>query len=490
MEQDAIIAQMETLAQRFLYELREKTYLHFSGKSREYDLAGIYKKYKNLFAEATIDSILKVYDKNRNRKTKYLVKFILEGHIGQAVNEIDEEITKAEASGVIIYKKEKIPYRAILGKLFNTNGSDERHELDRLRREFIDQFNDMRRTRIGIVNDKAKSFGYRNYADLCEEFKEVRMDELHEECKNFSEETSSKYHKELSYYLERSGIEGEAVERSDMFFLARASDFDALFPSSKLLPAMEKTLLDFGIDLQEQKNILLDIEDQPSKAARPFCIAVDTPNDVRLVFRVRGGHEDFANLFHEMGHAQHFAHIDDSQPFAFKCLGDYAVTEGFAFLFQSLVSNPRWIRRHLESEAKMNKEYIKLADFLKLYLMRRYAAKLMYEYELFSKGMTEATASDYASIFSKYLGVRYWPEDYIVDIDVSFYCLNYIRAWTLEHQLKKQLENEFGKGWMFSKGAGDLLKTLWRNGQEHNADELCKRIGGESYSLFTVVSGF
>ena len=173
-----------------------------------------------------------------------------------------------------------------------------------------------------------------------------------------------------------------------------------------------------------------------------------------------------------MGHALHFSHIDNSLPFEFKTLGDYAVTEGFAFLFQSLISDPRWLKLHLAADDGSLEEYIRLAKFLNLYLMRRYACKFIYEFKLSVNGVTSESASDYVDLFSKHLAVEYFPEDYMVDIDMSFYCLNYISAWELQKDLAQELKIRFQDDWMTMREAGKYLISLWKNGHQYNATEL------------------
>lgn len=475
-----IVRKTEERAEKFLHELRHKTYLQYSGISKEYDLSGIYRKHEELFSTETIAGILDIYHRDKDKQTKYLLKFLLEGHIGEAVKEIDAQIAQAEVKGFIVLDGKEIPYRQVLSMLFNTEDADKRHEIDRLRREFIHRFNEKRHARIDIVNDKASLFGYSNYAALNEEFKEVCMETQFAECTQFLDATANSYREELAYYMSRAGIDPGTAQRSDMFMLARASDYDVFFPSENLLPCLRNTLSDLGIQLADQKNIQVDVEDRPGKAARPFCVAVDTPSDVRLVFKVRGGREDYVNLFHEMGHAQHFGNIDAGLPIEFKTLGDYAVTEGFAYLFQYLISNPCWLEKHLEIRAGMLKEYIRLAEFLKRYLMRRYACKFIYEYPLFANGASANSSYDYAEIFSEHLGVAYFPEDYMVDIDVSFYCLNYIWAWTVEGAITTLLEEKFQKDWMTRREAGEYLASLWKIGHKYNTNELCARLNTES----------
>jgi oligoendopeptidase F len=73
-----------------------------------------------------------------------------------------------------------------------------------------------------------------------------------------------------------------------------------------MLPALEATLADFGIDLHSQENVHLDIEQRPSKSPRAFCAPIEVPDKVMLVIQPIGGADDWRAFFHEAGHAEHF----------------------------------------------------------------------------------------------------------------------------------------------------------------------------------------
>ena len=57
-----------------------------------------------------------------------------------------------------------------------------------------------------------------------------------------------------------------------------------------------------------------------------------------------GGRDDFDVLMHEGGHTEHYAHVDPQLPFEFRYLGDNAITEAYAFLFEHLIEDPEWLR--------------------------------------------------------------------------------------------------------------------------------------------------
>src|SRR5207302_780811 len=87
----------------------------------------------------------------------------------------------------------------------------------------------------------------------------------------------------------------------------RATSWDEAFPKELMLPALEATLSDLGIDLRAQENVHLDIEERPRKTPRAFCAPIEVPDRVMLVIQPIGGPDDWRALFHEAGHTEHFA---------------------------------------------------------------------------------------------------------------------------------------------------------------------------------------
>src|SRR4030095_7629836 len=148
----------------------------------------------------------------------------------------------------------------------------------------------------------------------------------------------------------------------------------------RLVETLERTLAGLGIDLRSQSNVTLDLEQRPSKSSRAFCSPVHVPNEVYLVISRKGGRDDYAALFHEAGHTEHYANVDSELPFEFRYLGDNSVTEGFAFLLEHLTEDPSWLAfAPGDADGDRYLEYVRAS---KLVFLRRYAAKLTYELEL------------------------------------------------------------------------------------------------------------
>ena len=228
----------------------------------------------------------------------------------------------------------------------------------------------------------------------------------------------------------------------------------------------------------------LDIEQRPGKIPRAFCAPIEVPDRVMLVIQPIGGRDDWEALFHEAGHAEHFGHTSADLPMEARHLGDMAVTEGWAMLMQHLVTEPAWLERRLDVprvEQIANEGAMQL-----LYFVRRYAAKLLYEIEFFQADDPVAMRPRYAELLTEALKIPASPENYLGDIDGSFYVTGYLRSWAFEAQLRDHLRGEFGNAWFTRREAGDLLRELWSLGQGPTADALLREVTGARLEMAAV----
>jgi len=119
--------------------------------------------------------------------------------------------------------------------------------------------------------------------------------------------------------------------------------------------------------------------------------------------------------------------------------------------------------------------FIKFALFQKLFFLRRYGSKLLYEQELHTE--LEGAERKYVGLLGGGLGLAIGADDYLDDVDDAFYCAQYLRAWIFEVQLRRFLENHFGAEWFTRRKAGEYLISLWQRGQEFSCEELAIDMG-------------
>jgi hypothetical protein len=470
-------------AERFSSELDEEAYLHFSGQKETYDLAPIYERHARLTELDTALALGKSVAGIRRRRE--LWKFACEGYLGNFVTAEAERIAELEATLSATLDDEEIPFRMLRPRLMNEEDRGTRERLSELRTEITEQYlNSLHLHAVQVVHDETRRLGAENYADLYRGFA-LPLDDLAAQCRTFLSDTESLWEEAGDrFFRSRLGLGLGEVQRWDVGRAFRGVGWDAAFPADAMLPALETTLAELGVDLHAQPNVEIDLEERPNKDPRAFCAPIEVPGRVVLVIKPQGGAEDWDSLFHEAGHVEHFAHTSASLAPEERRLGDNAVTEGWAMLMQYLTHDPVWLERRLDFPRPH--EYAAEGAARLLWFVRRYCAKLLYELEFHSAEDVTAMRPRYVELLSDATKVEPSATDYLGDMDAGFYASEYLRAWAFEAQLRAHLREKFGNAWFSKRDAGSLLRELWAEGQKPTADELLRDVTGETLELAAV----
>jgi hypothetical protein len=367
----------------------------------------------------------------------------------------------------------------------NEPDRDKRKRLEEARVRLLDEhLNPIYLDAVQIDQEAVRRLDAPNYYELYKRFG-FRLDEVAAECQEVLDDTERLWEREGDkLFRSRLGIGIDDARPWDVVRLFRAPELDLLYPNDQMLPALEHTLTDLGIDLHSQENVHLDLDARPSKSPRAFCAPIDVPGKVMLVIQPIGGKDDWEALFHEAGHTEHYANTNGDLPMEARRLGDMAVTEGWAMLMQHLVTEPAWLNRRLD--VPRVEELAHDGAVSLLYFVRRYAAKLLYEIEFFQTDDIPSMRNRYAEILGDSLKLPINPESYLDDIDGSFYVTGYLRSWAFEAQLREFLRSELGNDWFAKRDAGDLLRELWSLGQGPTADELLRDVTGAKLEMASV----
>ncbi len=462
-------------AEEFLSSIDREYYLHYSGQQDEFEIEPIYERHARLFSRESVDSLREV------GAAPALVEFAVQGFIGQELKAGAAELARREAALELEWDGESVPMRSAAVLQANEPDADRRAQLEDLRNELTEaELNPLTRELLERSHELARDLGWESMRDLCQDLSGTDFGALARQTEHFLENTEPLYEPLVEPHL-ATQIElgfGE-LRRSDLPAFFRAPGLDAHFPEARLVPSLTETLAGMGVDVANQPGVTIDTERRPKKSPRAFCAPVRVPDEVYLVIAPVGGREDFAALFHEAGHTEHYANVDPSLPVEDRYLGDNSVTEGFAFLFEHLTSDPEWLRRHLgvdEPEPIVAHERASRLVFL-----RRYAAKLSYELELHGGGSIDGLEQVYARRLSDAVHVDWPAVTWLTDVDPFFYVARYLRAWALETHLRSSLRERFGAAWFDEPGAGSFLRELWSAGQGAAGGEgILERIGGSA----------
>jgi hypothetical protein len=464
-------------ADRFIADLDEEYYLHYAGLKETLEVEKIYERHEELTRLETATRL-------QSAPTE-LWRFACEGYLGNLTRAHQEKVAQVEAELEVTVDGRTIPFRMLRVAMANEPDRDKRERLELERVRLTDEeLNPVYLEAARIDREAVQALGAPNYYELYKRFG-FKLDELADECTSLLDETERLWeeHGDRAFRT-RLGIGLADARPWDVARLMRAPQWDQAYPSDKMLPALEQTLLDLGIDLKSQQNVHLDLEQRPAKTPRAFCSPIEVPDRVMLVIQPIGGRDDWEALFHEAGHTEHFAHTSPELVMEAKRLGDMAVTEGWAMLMQHLVSEPAWLNRRLDVP-KVN-ELVNEGALTLLYFVRRYCAKLLYEIEFFQADDPATMRKRYAELLTEALKLPAREENYLSDIDGSFYVTGYLRSWAFETQLRDFLRGEFGNEWFTRSDTGSLLRELWSLGQGPTADDLLRDVTGAKLEMASV----
>ncbi len=470
-------------AEEFIGALDREYYEHFSGRKPVCDTAAVYDRYPELFTRDAVVELDALYhrtvEEDAKRRLAYLSAFTVDGFMGEQTKLLVDEIANTEGSTTIAVDGETIGLRQAGVVQGNEADAARRARIQSARLAATDEhLNPLYERHWRRCHDLAADLGYPNYMELFSEVKGLDYGLLRAELEGFLRDTAGLYERVMDRLArERLGITLAQLSYADLPYLWRAPGFDGVFTADGLVPALRHTLAGMHIDLDAQTNVHLDTEVRELKSPRAFCAPVHVPDEIHLVVLPHGGQDDYAALLHEAGHTEHFAHTSRDLPFEYRHLGDNAVTEAFAFIFDHLVVNRRWLKRYLQfTDAD---DFVRFASISDLYFMRRYAAKLAYETELHTQtGELRGVAAEYSRRLSEATMVDVPEQMYLVDVDDGFYCASYLRAWMLEGALRMMLQDRHGMDWFADDAAGAWLKELWSYGQHFTAEKLLLKQGG------------
>jgi oligoendopeptidase F len=474
--------------EEFTSQAVEEYYLNGAGLKDKAEISKIYERFAHLFNRDIIDLVqqhAKSAQGEEERRLRFLRAFLVDDYLENRVKELSDKLLTIEAEATITVNGETMPFRQSAVQQANETNRHRRASIFAARNNVIQGLNPLLEERMLRLHRTAEELGYENYTNLFKEIKGIDLNALQRTLQPFLEKTRSLYTRKMGDFMQsRIRIALSDAEKHDVSHAFRAIEFDHYFRKEDAVDTLARTLAGMGIDLNNQKNIRLDVEERPKKSPRAFVSPIRVPHDVRLVVMPQGGHDDYATLFHEAGHAEHFGSTRPDLPVEYRYLGDNSLTEGFAFLLEYLLTNSQWLAKF--TQMKDPKQFLEFVYLYKLYFLRRYIAKLSYELALHNNGLDTAPA-EYREKLESSLLFSHPASHYLTDVDDGFYTANYLRAWIFEAQLKKTLVDHYGENWFEKRGAGVQLQSWWSLGQKYRAEEMLQDLGYGGLELAPLV---
>jgi hypothetical protein len=459
--------------------LAEEHYQNLAGLKPEMDTGPIYAAHAGMFEEAVVrEAIAEARKPGAEDRDRFLADHLAQGYLDSRVQPLTDEAETLEATLRVQVADGSVPYRLLAVRVANEPHREARRALSGARDAALaEKLNPVLRARLERMHALTRELGFVHYAAMCGALRGIDYARLREQLDTLVRRTETLYRWHMEGLLGRgASVTLALAERHDVAFATRAPWFDDQFPRGTSVQELDRVLAGMGLALREHPNITLDVEERPAKSPRAFVVSVRVPGDVRLVVQPRGGQEDYRSLFHEAGHALHLGLTAPGLEVEYRVLGDNAVTESFAFALEHVLATEAWARRRVRED--LLERYVWQQRVLKLFLLRRYAAKLRYELELHARG-PEGMEQAYQRHLDRVLVFRNPAAHYLSDVDDAFYAANYLRAWALDAVLRGALAERFGAAWWERREAGAWLRELWSHGQRWTAEEVARRVGRE-----------
>jgi hypothetical protein len=467
-------------------------YQHRAGFEPELRTQPIYDRYSDLFTRDAIDDLKRARDgvaphrETERAGLNALFGSARVGYLEARAKELTDECASCEASARVRWDNESVPAYNVPQKIANEPDVARRRELTARWLDALSACDDLRAARFETFHDTARSLGFDSYRALFTDITGTDYERLAATTHSFTARTEAPYRSALARAVARDlpHVPFDDLQQADFFFFERMPRLDPFFPAQELLDTYGAAMNGLGIRIEQQKNIHIDTETRPFKNPRAACSRINPPDDVRLLVAPIGGAYDYAVLFHEAGHAQHYAwtsrDLVKHHP-EFVYAPDYATTEGYAFLFNHLFHDASWLMEHRRSITTETQARAVARDraLLTMHQVRRFCAKLEYEIALHDSPQvrSERLASTYAALQTEATAFERSSALYLTDVDNGFYAAAYLRAWAFEAGLREYLLTRYGRRWWASRKAGDELIDLWNTSSRYTVEELARLIG-------------
>ncbi|UCC79489.1 MAG: hypothetical protein JSW64_14675 [Candidatus Zixiibacteriota bacterium] len=295
-----------------------------------------------------------------------------------------------------------------------------------------------------LVEERNRMARHRDFDDFVEfKLNAVGMtpDELLKLLDNLNLATRDKY---LEIYLQKKDKLGvDKLQIWDIFYEPELMAIDSYFSKDKLMYTLNSTFEGLSFNT-ENMNITYDLESRDNRLQIGICMAIQVPDDIRILALIDDGFLAYKTLFHEYGHALHRVHIDQDH-YIMRVRTDGVICESMATICEEILYQPAWLINYMNIPEQDIPPIITQLNESKIINLRLMLAFAYFEMELYR---TNAENPDklFWDTMERILfcgrqdGSEAWASIYHL-IEHPVYMKNYIladlvAAQTLNHMLK------------------------------------------------------
>jgi hypothetical protein len=492
------VERLRSEGQAFMEEISREYYVSGAGLKPSADLQPIYARHRAVIGPEALAFARQVLrdsapGSEEHRQARMLVEWLAELQSSRELAPLEEREIAWEGSAIVTLDDgRQVEFQRAAIEMAISRDRRERLALEKARNAIVAaELAPLRRRRFEREREITEALQLGDgYNATFEALSGIALGEVATQCEAFLEDTQALWDDTFPRFVRKVlHIEPDEATRADALALFHGHEFDEHFPSSTMEWEIRRQVREMGVDPIAGGRVLYDTEDRPAKRARAFCAPARVPDEVYLVLRPHGGQSDWSTFLHELRHALHFAYMHAELPFEYRWLGDNSITEGYAMLFDHLMHDAGWLKRYTPLSSGKLDAFIRATAFSELHMIRRYAAKLLYEIDLHGGRYSYDQLTDlFVERLTRATSFRYSGSDAFVDVDPRYYAARYLRAWQLQALITETLRERYNEDWWRNPRAGPwMLAELFAEGQRELAPEQARRISGKDLGFGPLV---
>lgn len=424
-----------------------------------------YELYEGYDDFISLDTLLQIDAFEPTPETKRLRFALIDHYLQRALLPHENEMKAWTRGAAAHVGDEKIYFREVIPWCQNSSNWEKRQMLQKETTSLCKFLKPFAVNYWNILLKMLKDdLGYKDYVAYCLDKKGTDYSFYYRMLEGLLEATDEMYFEAMERWCQgRFGRPLSDLTRFDAINLLSLREFDHLF-TGEVLEVLRRFFENWSIDPANTPGLTLELGKEEEKSAQAICLMLQVPEEVHVLMRPDGGWGELETLWHELGHGLSAVFTSPDLSMVMRDMGtSFALSESFAFLNQNLVLSTPFLEGYMGLSPR-NARILSYHKTLKnLSMFRRYAAKFIAEYRMFTGGDL-TNGEPYARLMKKYTGFYYQPESHLFDLVPELYCLDYVLGWMAETVMQNHLVSRLGEDWMNKPETGSILKGWWRQG--------------------------
>ena len=266
------------------------------------------------------------------------------------------------------------------------------------------------------------------------------------------------------------------AERHDVLHLVHAPHCASAFPRGELVRTVRRWAEMLRLDPGAGGAVRLDEEEEPLRPGGACAIALDPPNEVRVLLWPAEGPRALAQLLFALSVAHLKAGPPGDAPPEDLWLSDRALPHACGALLASFARDPAWLRRCAKTDLGRDDERVIAYAFV--LDARLAAARTLGSLEAHAQGFGARSAEAMREFYVRALGAELSPGLALRELDPWLSSWAELRGLALASRLRAYLRDRFDEDFWRNPRALASLQGLWGRGGRPTIAELWAELGG------------